>query len=518
MPKETTRKRSTTPSKLSSKKAVSGPSERKKAARRAPQEPPVRVQDVVDTLTENYMPYAMSVIVSRALPEIDGFKPAHRKLLYTMYKMGLLTKPRTKSANIVGQTMRLNPHGDQAIYETMVRMTRGNESLLLPLIDSKGNFGKVYSRDMAYAASRYTEAKLETVCEELFREIEKDAVLMTDNYDGTMKEPALLPVSFPIILANANTGIAVGMASSICSFNLTELCHAAIAYIKDPSCDFVAIMPAPDFSTGGYILEDKKAIEEIYETGRGAVTLQAKWNYVKKGNLIEVSEIPYTTTLEAIIDRIRSLMESGKITEISDVRDESDLSGLKLTIDLQRGINPEKLMSRLFSWTPLQDNFNCNMNVLINGRPQVLGVRDILKYWTVWRVDVKRKELSYELQEQEKKLHLLEGLNKILMDIDLAIRIIRETKKEAHVILNLMNAFGIDQKQAEYVSEIKLKNINQEYILKQTKNSSALKKMIEKLEETLSSDKKIRDLICKELENVATVYGRERKTKILSQE
>lgn len=423
-------------------------------------------QRITETLRENYMPYAMSVIVSRAIPELDGFKPSHRKLLYTMYKMGLMGATRTKSANIVGQTMKLNPHGDAAIYETMVRLTRGNEALLTPFVDSKGNFGKVYSRDMAYAASRYTEAKLDKICAELFRDIDADAVDFVDNYDGELKEPTLLPTTFPNILVSANTGIAVGMASAFCGFNLEEVCRTTIAYIQDSGCDLMETLPAPDFPTGGEIILDRAAMRKIYDTGRGSFKVRAKWEYVKKENLIEIKEIPYTTTIEAIIDKIADLVKSGKLREISDIRDESDLSGLKIAIDLKRGVDPDKLMDRLMQLTPLMDSCSCNFNVLIGGMPKVLGVRGILEEWVKWRTECKRRTIRFDLNKKKEKLHLLHGLKVILLDIDKAIRIIRETETDAMVVPNLMEGFGIDQVQAEYIAEIRLRHINQEYILK----------------------------------------------------
>ena len=472
-------------------------------------------QPITDTLTLNYMPYAMSVIVSRAIPEIDGFKPSHRKLLYTMYKMGLLKGGRTKSANIVGQTMRLNPHGDAAIYETMVRLARGNEALLTPFVDSKGNFGKVYSRDMAYAASRYTEAKLEPVCEEIFRDIDAETVDFVDNYDSTMKEPTLLPTAFPNVLASANMGIAVGMASNICSFNLREVCKATAAWIKDPCCDIMELMPAPDFSTGGEILTSPEEMAEIYRTGRGSVKLRARWRYVKEGNLIEIYEIPYTTTTEAIIDKVSELIKAGKIREISDMRDETDLNGLKLTIDLKRGAEPDKLMQKLMKTTPLQDSFGCNFNLLIAGMPRVLGVYEIIEEWTAWRSECVRRRVYYHKQRKAEKLHLLKGLKRILLDIDKAIRIIRETEADAEVVPNLMIGFGIDKLQAEFVAEIKLRNINKEYILKRTNEVDELEKEIAELEDILKSDRKIRAIICKELDNIADKYGKDRKTGIL---
>ena len=472
-------------------------------------------QNITDTLELNYMPYAMSVIVSRAIPEIDGFKPSHRKLLYTMYDMGLLTGARTKSANIVGQTMRLNPHGDAAIYETMVRLSRGYEALLHPFIDSKGNFGKVYSRDMAYAASRYTEAKLDPICAELFRDIDSDTVDFVDNYDSTRKEPTLLPTTFPNVLVSNNTGIAVGMASNICGFNLKEVCETAIARIRHPDCDLLDTLPAPDFPTGGEILYDPKEMAEIYRTGRGSFRIRAKWRYLKEGNLIEIYEIPYTTSTEAILDKVAELTKAGKIREIADMRDETDLSGLKLTIDLKRGVDPEKLMARLMRLTPLQDSFPCNFNILIEGSPQVLGVGQILEEWTAWRAGCIKRRVYFQLQKKKDRLHLLKGLKKILLDIDLAIKIIRETESDAEVIPNLMIGFGIDQVQAEFVAEIKLRNINKEYILKRIADTEALAKEIEELQEILGSEKKIRDIIVKELKAVADKYGQPRRTALV---
>ena len=472
-------------------------------------------QNITDTLELNYMPYAMSVIVSRAIPEIDGFKPSHRKLLYTMYDMGLLTGARTKSANIVGQTMRLNPHGDAAIYETMVRLSRGYEALLHPFIDSKGNFGKVYSRDMAYAASRYTEAKLDPICAELFRDIDSDTVDFVDNYDSTRKEPTLLPTTFPNVLVSNNTGIAVGMASNICGFNLKEVCETAIARIRHPGCELLDTLPAPDFPTGGEILYDPKEMAEIYRTGRGSFRIRAKWRYLKEGNLIEIYEIPYTTSTEAILDKVAELTKAGKIREIADMRDETDLSGLKLTIDLKRGVDPEKLMARLMRLTPLQDSFPCNFNILIEGSPQVLGVGQILEEWTAWRAGCIKRRVYFQLQKKKDRLHLLKGLKKILLDIDLAIKIIRETESDAEVIPNLMIGFGIDQVQAEFVAEIKLRNINKEYILKRIADTEALAKEIEELQEILGSEKKIRDIIIKELKAVADKYGQPRRTALV---
>ena len=426
-------------------------------------------QPITDTLETNYMPYAMSVIVSRAIPEIDGFKPSHRKLLYTMYKMGLLTGARTKSANIVGQTMRLNPHGDAAIYDTMVRLSKGYGALLTPFVDSKGNFGKSYSRDMSWAAPRYTEAKLSAICGEIFKDIDSDTVDFVDNYDNTMKEPALLPTTFPNILVSANSGIAVGMASQFCGFNLKEVCDTAVAYLKNPDCDLTETLLAPDFPTGGELIFDTDAIRDIYNTGRGSVRVRAKYRYVKDQNLLEIYEIPYSTTVEAILDKVAELIKAGKAKEISDMRDETDLSGLKLAIDLKRGVDPDKLMAKLYKLTPLEDAFACNFNVLIAGSPKVLGVRQILEEWTAWRTDSVKRRIFFVLGKKKEKLHLLKGLKRILLDIDKAIRIIRETEEEAEVIPNLMIGFGIDQIQAEYVAEIKLRNINKEYILKRTR-------------------------------------------------
>ena len=472
-------------------------------------------QAVSETLEVNYMPYAMSVIVSRAIPEIDGFKPSHRKLLYTMYKMGLLTGGRTKSANIVGQTMRLNPHGDAAIYETMVRLAKGNETLLHPFVDSKGNFGKVYSRDMAYAASRYTEAKLDSICGELFRDIDSDTVDMVDNYDATMKEPSLLPTTFPNVLVSANQGIAVGMASNICSFNLKEVCDTTIALMKNPDHDILETLPGPDFSTGGELLFDEAATREIYATGRGSFRLRSKWRYVKEGNLIEITEIPYSTATEVIMDKVAELIKAGKIREISDMRDETDLGGLKLTIDLKRGVDPEKLMQKLFRMTPLQDSFACNFNILIAGMPRVMGVGEILAEWTAWRTDCVKRRIYFQIQKKQERLHLLKGLEKILLDIDRAIAIIRETELENEVVPNLMIGFGIDEIQAGFVAEIKLRNINKEYILKQTKATSQLEQEIADLEDTLNSARKLKNVIIKELQQVSDQFGQPRKTEIL---
>ena len=472
-------------------------------------------QAISETLELNYMPYAMSVIVSRAIPEIDGFKPSHRKLLYTMYKMGLLTGGRTKSANIVGQTMRLNPHGDAAIYETMVRLAKGNETLLHPFVDSKGNFGKVYSRDMAYAAARYTEAKLDPICAEVFKDIDSDTVDMVDNYDATMKEPALLPTTFPNVLVSANQGIAVGMASNICSFNLREVCDTAIALMKNPDHDILETLPGPDFSTGGELLFDEAATREIYATGRGSFRLRAKWRYVKDGNLIEITEIPYTTATEVIMDKVAELIKAGKIKEIADMRDETDLGGLKLTIDLKRGVDPEKLMQKLFRLTPLQDSFPCNFNILIAGMPRVMGVGEILDEWTAWRTDCVKRRIFFQIQKKEDRLHLLKGLERILLDIDKAISIIRETELENEVVPNLMIGFGIDEIQANYVAEIKLRNINKEYILKQTRAIDDLEGEIADLKDTLNSPRKLKNVIIKELQAVADKFGQPRRTEIL---
>ena len=472
-------------------------------------------QPITDTLETNYMPYAMSVIVSRAIPEIDGFKPSHRKLLYTMYKMGLMTGARTKSANIVGQTMRLNPHGDAAIYDTMVRLSRGYGALLTPFVDSKGNFGKSYSRDMSCAAPRYTEAKLTPICAELFRDIDSDTVDFVDNYDNTMKEPALLPTSFPNILVSANSGIAVGMASQFCGFNLKEVCETAVAYLKNPDCDLTETLLAPDFPTGGELICDPAALQEIYNTGRGSVKVRAKYRYVKAENLIEIYEIPYSTTVEAILDKVAELIKAGKAKEIADMRDETDLSGLKLTIDLKRGADPDKLMAKLFKATTLEDSFACNFNVLIAGSPQVLGVRQILEEWTAWRTESVRRRIYFVLKKKQDKLHLLKGLKRILLDIDKAIRIIRETEEEAEVIPNLMIGFGIDQVQAEFVAEIKLRNINKEYILKRTRETDALRDEIDDLEDTLSNPKRVKKIIVEELNEAARKYGEPRRTTIV---
>ena len=472
-------------------------------------------QPITDTLEVNFMPYAMSVIMSRAIPEIDGFKPSHRKLLYTMYKMGLLTGARTKSANIVGQTMRLNPHGDAAIYETMVRLSKGYEALLTPFVDSKGNFGKVYSRDMAYAASRYTEVKLSPICAEIFRDIDRDTVDFTDNYDSTMKEPALLPTSFPNVLVSANTGIAVGMASNICGFNLSEVCQTAIDYIADPEHNILSTLLAPDLPTGGELIYNAQDMETIYKTGRGSFRVRARWRYQKSENLIEIYEIPYTTTSEAVIDKVAELIKSGKVREISDMRDETDLSGLKLTIELKRGTDPDKLMLKLFKQTPLMDSFACNFNILIAGVPKVMGIAEILEEWSAWRTDCVKRRVFNELTRKKEKLHLLVGLQKILLDIDKAIAIIRGTNEEAEVVPNLMIGFGIDEMQAEFVAEIKLRNINREYILKRTDELDGLKREITDLEDTLGSRRRIRSIITDELKAVMKKYGAPRKTGIV---
>ena len=472
-------------------------------------------QPITDTLETNYMPYAMSVIVSRAIPEIDGFKPSHRKLLYTMYKMGLLTGARTKSANIVGQTMRLNPHGDAAIYDTMVRLSKGYGALLTPFVDSKGNFGKSYSRDMSWAAPRYTEAKLSAICGEIFKDIDSDTVDFVDNYDNTMKEPALLPTTFPNILVSANSGIAVGMASQFCGFNLKEVCDTTVAYLKNPDCDLTETLLAPDFPTGGELIFDTDAIRDIYNTGRGSVRVRAKYRYVKDQNLLEIYEIPYSTTVEAILDKVAELIKAGKAKEISDMRDETDLSGLKLAIDLKRGVDPDKLMAKLYKLTPLEDAFACNFNVLIAGSPKVLGIRQILEEWTAWRTDSVKRRIFFVLGKKKEKLHLLKGLKRILLDIDKAIRIIRETEEEVEVIPNLMIGFGIDQVQAEYVAEIKLRNINKEYILKRTRETDALRDEIDDLEDLLNSPKRVKKVIVEELNAAAKKYGEPRRTSIV---
>lgn len=472
-------------------------------------------QDITDTLETNYMPYAMSVIVSRAIPEIDGFKPSHRKLLYTMYKMGLLSGNRTKSANIVGQTMRLNPHGDAAIYETMVRLSKGYDALLTPFVDSKGNFGKCYSRDMAYAASRYTEAKLSDYASEIFKDIDKDTVDFVDNYDGTMKEPVLLPTTYPNILVSSNTGIAVGMASQICGFNLNEVCQTAIQLIKHPNSDISETLLAPDFTTGGEIIYNKSEIDQVYETGRGSFKVRARYRYIPSNNVVEIYEIPYSTTVEAIIDKVADLIKSGKVREISDMRDETDLSGLKIAIDLKRGSDPDQVMAKLYKLTPLMDSYSCNFNVLVKGVPQVLGVRSILNEWVAWRQSCIQRRVSFDLNKKQDRLHLIEGLQKILLDIDTAVTLIRQTASESEVVSKLMGVFEIDEVQAEFVSEIKLKNLNKEYILNRTSDALNLRKEISELESILQDTKKIRNIIVDELKQVIKKYPSPRKTGIV---
>lgn len=477
---------------------------------------PIAEQPITETLEKNYMPYAMSVIVSRAIPEIDGLKPAHRKLLYTMYKMGLLGGKLTKSANVVGQTMKLNPHGDAAIYETLVRLTEGNEALLHPFVESQGNFGKQYSRDMAYAASRYTEVRLAPICQEIFGDINKNTVPFVDNYDGELKEPVLLPTSFPNVLVNPNKGIAVGMASDICSFNLREVCNATIAYLKDENADLMEVMPAPDFSMGANIIYSKEAMREIYETGKGSFKMRATYEYDSKNNCIEISEIPYSTTCEAIIAKIMELIKANKLREISDARDETGLNGFKLTIDLKRGTDPEALMLKLFKLTPLEDSFSCNFNILIKNTPKVMGIKEILANWVDFRKECIKNSLKFDMDKKSEKLHLLTGLKKILMDIDKAIAIIRHTEKEEDVVPNLMQGFEIDKIQAEYVAEIKLRNLNREYILNRTSEIEKLIEEIDELQRILSSEKEVRKLIIKQLEGVAKKYGRDRKTKLIT--
>ncbi|MGX8692387.1 MAG: DNA gyrase subunit A [Clostridia bacterium] len=472
-------------------------------------------QPITETLETNFMPYAMSVIVSRAIPEIDGFKPSHRKLLYTMYKMGLLGGSRTKSANIVGQTMRLNPHGDAAIYDTMVRLSSGYGALLTPFVDSKGNFGKVYSRDMSCAASRYTEARLAPICAELFRDIDKDTVDFVDNYDGSLQEPTLLPTAFPNVLVSANSGIAAGMASTICGFNLAEVCETTIQYLKDPACELMTTLPAPDFPTGGEIIYDRREMESIYLTGRGSFKVRARWRFLPKENIIEIYEIPYTTSAEAVIDKVAELIKAGRIREINDMRDETDLSGLRLAIDLKRGADPDKLMQKLFKLTTLQDAFPCNFNILVAGSPRVMGVREILEEWTAWRMESQRRRVYHELQKKKEKLHLLQGLGRILLDIDKAIAIIRETELESEVVPNLMMGFGIDREQAEFVAEIKLRNINREYILKRTAETEDLEAAIEDLEATLASRRRIKSLIIDELKQIIKKYPSPRRSPIV---
>ncbi len=477
--------------------------------------PEVLEQPITQTLELNYMPYAMSVIVSRAIPEIDGFKPSHRKLLYTMYQMHLLGGNRTKSANVVGQTMKLNPHGDAAIYDTMVRLSRGYGALLHPLVDSKGNFGKVYSRDMAWAASRYTEVRLDPICAELFRDIDQDTVDFVDNYDGSMQEPTLLPTTFPNVLVSANQGIAVGMASNLCGFNLAEVCDATAAYLKNPEINLLEYLKAPDFPTGGQLLYDEAALRQIYATGRGSFQVRAKWRYLKSENLIEVYEIPYTTTVEAIMDKVAELIKTGKVKEIADMRDETDLNGLKITIDLKRGADPDKLMARLFKSTTLQDACSCNFNILIAGMPRVMGVGEILDEWTAWRMDGVRRRTYHVMKKKEEKLHLLKGLKKILLDIDRAIKIIRETEEDAEVVPNLMIGFGIDNIQAEYVADIKLRNINKEYILKRIEEVAGLEEEIADLRDIVSNPSRIKKIITSELAAVKKKYAAPRRTEIV---
>ena len=472
-------------------------------------------QPIVSTIRENYMPYAMSVILSRAIPEIDGFKPSHRKLLYTMYKMGLLNGGRTKSANIVGATMKLNPHGDSAIYDTMVRLSRGYEALLHPYVDSKGNFGKFYSRDMAWAASRYTEAKLDAICNELFRDIDKDTVDFVDNYDNTMKEPSLLPVAFPSVLVNANTGIAVGMASNICSFNLREICETTAALIRDPDHDIKSTLPAPDFTGGCQIIYDENVINQVYETGRGSIKLRAKYVYDKSANCIDILSIPATTTCEVIIEKVIDLVKQGKVKEISDIRDETGIDGLKITIDLKRGVDADKLMTKLYRFTTLEDSYACNFNVLIAGVPRVLGVKALLEEWIAFRIECVRRRTYFDRNKKADKLHLLRGLEKILLDIDKAVKIVRETDEESEVVPNLMIGFGIDEIQAEYVAEIKLRHLNREYILKRTKDLEDLEKEIAELDEILKSKARIKTIIVKELKSIAEKYGQPRKSIII---
>ncbi len=472
-------------------------------------------QKITDTLESNYMPYAMSVIISRAIPEIDGFKPSHRKLLYTMYKMGLLAGNKTKSANVVGQTMKLNPHGDTPIYETLVRLTRGNSALLHPFIDSKGNFGKQYSRDMAYAAPRYTEVKLDKLCGEIFKDIDKNTVDFVDNYDGTLKEPTLLPTTFPNILVNSNQGIAVGMASNMCSFNLKEVCETAIAYLKNENADIGKTLKAPDLSSGGQLIYNEKDINHIYNTGRGSFKLRSKYKFDKKNHCIEIYEIPYSTTSEAIIDKIIELVKAGKTKDITDIRDETDLNGLKITLDLKRNADPDKLMNILFKLTPLQDSFSCNFNILINGQPKVLGIKGILSEWTAFRINCIKRQVAFDVEKKSQRLHLLNGLKKILLDIDKAIKTIRDTEQEADVIPNLMHAFDIDEKQAEFIAEIKLRNLNKEYILKRTNDIDHLEKEIADLRATLQDEKKVKNIMIKQLKEMIKHYGRERCTEII---
>ena len=472
-------------------------------------------QKIVDTLEQNYMPYAMSVIVSRAIPEIDGFKPSHRKLLYTMYKMGLLTGHRTKSANVVGQTMKLNPHGDMAIYETMVRLTRGHNALLHPFVDSKGNFGKHYSKDMQFAAPRYTEVKLDKICEEIFKDLDKNTVDFIDNYDGTMKEPTLLPTTFPSILVNANQGIAVGMASNLCSFNLKEVCEAAIELIQNQEADLTQFMKAPDFSTGGQLIYDQKEIRDIYNYGRGSFKVRAKYNYDPENGCIEIYEIPYTTTVEAIIDSVIELIKSGKVKDITDVRDETDLDGLKITLDIRKNADPDGLMNRLYKFTPLEDNFSCNFNILIHGRPRVMGVKEILQEWLDFRINCIKRQTQFDIDQKMKRLHLLQGLKKILLDIDKAIKIVRETDQDSQVIPNLMQGFGIDQEQAEFIAEIKLRNLNKEYILNRVADVEKLQREIADLKELYQNEARIKQVITRELADVAKRFGQPRRTDLI---
>ena len=470
---------------------------------------------ITDTLRENYMPYAMSVIISRALPEIDGFKPSHRKLLYTMYKMNLIKSQKTKSANVVGQTMKLNPHGDGAIYETMVRLTRGNESLLHPFVDSKGNFAKHYSRDMAYAASRYTEVKLDEICNEIFKDIDKNTVDFTDNYDGTLKEPTLLPVTFPNILVNPNQGIAVGMANNICSFNLTEVCKTTIAYLKNPKCDISKTLLAPDFSTGAQLLYDKDALDQIYQSGRGSVKLRSKYRHDKKNSVIEIFEIPYTTTAEAIIDKIIDLIKAGKVKEITDLRDETDKNGLKITLDIKKSTDVTKLMSKLFKMTPLEDSFSCNFNILIGTSPKVMGIAEILANWTEFRMGCLKRKIKYDINKLTHRLHLLEGLKKILLNIDKAIKIIRDTEKDDDVVPNLMKGFDIDEIQADFIADIKLRNLNKEHILKRLQDVDDLNDELDRLDAIVKDDGEIKKIIIDELKEISKKYGQERKTEIV---
>lgn len=479
---------------------------------------PVEEQAITETIETNFMPYAMSVIISRAIPEIDGLKPAHRKLLYTMYKMGLLGGKFTKSANVVGSTMKLNPHGDAAIYETMVRLTRGNEALLHPLVESQGNFGKAYSRDMAYAASRYTEVRLEPICAELFGDINKNTVKFVDNYDGELKEPTLLPAAYPSILVNPNQGIAVGMASNICSFNLREVCEATIAYMRDENAEIIDIMPAPDFSLGADIIYNRNEMKNIYDTGRGSFKMRARYSYDKSSNCIDITEIPYTTTCEAIIGKIMDLLKANKLREVSDIRDETDLNGLKLTIDLKRGTDPDELMLKLYKLTPLEDSFACNFNILINAVPKVMGIKEILNEWVKFRMDCIRNGIRFDIDQKSKRLHLLMGLKKILLDIDKAISIIRHTEVDSEVIPNLMAGFGIDEIQAEYISEIKLRNLNKEYILRNIDNIEKLTAEIADLNKTLSSNRLVKQLIASQLRQIAKKYGQDRKTGLIESE